>query len=180
MAHKDLIFEWLEKPHVREFWDNSQKHRDDILSFIKSQKETSHYYEGIFTYWVGSVADEPYCLLMTSEMVDVPSLPEVWRANLSKTGKVYSIDFCIGNEKYLGKGLATPTLESFTRFIKEKVDPAVDSFMIDPAETNPRAKHVYEKAGFKTVAEFVRTDGFFKGIKHFLMIKKFSLKPKTS
>jgi len=29
LSHKDIIFEWLDKPHVREFWDNSQAHRDD-------------------------------------------------------------------------------------------------------------------------------------------------------
>jgi predicted acetyltransferase/RimJ/RimL family protein N-acetyltransferase len=177
LNHKDLVFEWIEKPHVREFWDNSQEHRDDILSFMKGRTEASHYYDGIFTYWIGSIENEPYCLLMTSEVIDVPDLPNVWRENLSQTGKVYSIDFCIGNEKYLGKGLAGPTLEAFTRFIKETVDFSVDSFMIDPAETNPRAKHVYEKAGFETAAEFIRSNCFFEGINHFLMIKKFTLQP---
>lgn len=46
--------------------------------------------------------------------------------------------------------------------------------MIDPADTNPRARHVYEQAGFETVAEFVRDDGFFKDMKHFLMVKPLS------
>jgi RimJ/RimL family protein N-acetyltransferase len=171
LSHKDIIFEWLEKPHVREFWDNSQTHRDDILSFINTGNESSNY-KGIFTYWMGSVEEEFYSLLMTSEVTSEDNLPEVWRDHLSKTGKTFSIDFMIGNEKFLGKGLATPTLEAFTGFIQEKIDKAVDLFMIDPAETNPKAKHVYAKAGFDTVAEFVRNDGFFKDINHFLMIKR--------
>lgn len=172
LSHKDIIFEWLDKPHVREFWDNSQAHRDDILSFLSARKEPSHYYNGIFTYWIGSVEDEPYCLLMTSAVTLEDDLPEIWRDHLSKTGKTFSIDFAIGNETFLGKGLATPTLEAFTKFIQTKIDRTVDLFMIDPAETNPRAKHVYEKAGFETVTEFVRDDGFFKDLKHFLMVKK--------
>ena len=172
LSHKDIIFEWLDKPHVREFWDNSQAHRDDILSFLNDRKEPSPYYNGIFTYWIGSVEGETYCLLMTSAVTLEDDLPKIWRNHLSKTGKTFSIDFAIGNETFLGKGLATPTLQAFTNFVQTKVDTTVDLFMIDPAETNPRAKRVYKKAGFETVAEFVRDDGFFKEIKHFLMVKK--------
>lgn len=171
-AHKDTIFEWLDKPHVKEFWDNSQRHREDILSFIEGHKEPSHYYEGIFTYWIAAIAGELYALLMTSEILPEEDLPQEWAPYLSQTGKTYSIDFMIGEEIYLGKGLAPPTLKVFTEFIRDKVDPSVDTFIIDPAEINPRAKHVYAKAGFETVAEFRRDEGYFKGIKHFLMVKK--------
>lgn len=173
LAHKDIIFEWLDKAHVKEFWDNSQKHRDDILNFIQGRNASSNYYDGIFTYWIALIEREPYSLLMTSEVLPEEDLPKKWIPYLSKTGRTYTIDFMIGEEKFLGKELASPTLKAFTQFIKNKVDSSVDIFIIDPAETNPRAKHVYTKAGFETVAEFVRDCGFFKDIKHFLMIKKF-------
>jgi RimJ/RimL family protein N-acetyltransferase len=166
LADKDLIFSWLAEPHVREFWDNSQEHHDDILSFLEVSP-----YKGIFTYWIGSIDSGPYCLLMTSTVAPEDDLPEVWKKNLSATGKTFSIDFAIGNKTFLGKRLAAPTLKAFMSFIQENVDATVDLFIIDPAETNPRAKHVYEQAGFETVAEFVRDDGFFKDIKHFLMVK---------
>ncbi|HJK86148.1 MAG TPA: DUF1016 N-terminal domain-containing protein [Candidatus Megaira endosymbiont of Nemacystus decipiens] len=39
-------------------------------------------------------------------------------------------------------------------FFRESFDKA-DTFMIDPAADNPRAKRVYEKAGFKQVADFI-------------------------
>ena len=58
------------------------------------------------------------------------------------------------------------------QFMREKMDPSIDTFMIDPEEVNFRAKHVYEKAGFRTIAEFISTRGSGKGIKHFLMVKK--------
>lgn len=172
LAHQDIIFEWLEEPHVREFWDNSPEHRMDIEIFMKGRQETTPYYNGIFDYWVGSIEDGPYCLLMTSTVNAEDDLPEEWGLYFSKTGKTFSIDFMIGNKNYFGKGLAAPTLKAFMGFIQKNVEPTVDLFMIDPAETNPRAKHVYEKAGFETVAEFVRDDGFFKNIKHSLMVKK--------
>jgi RimJ/RimL family protein N-acetyltransferase len=166
-SHKDIIFAWLDEPHVREFWDNSQGHRDDILSFLDASN-----YKGIFTYWIGFSESTPYCLLMTSTVTPEDHLPEVWKNHLSKTEKTFSIDFTIGNKTFLGKKLAAPTLRAFTSFVQEDVNQAVDLFMIDLAETNPRAKHVYEHAGFETVAEFVRDDGFFKDMKHFLMVKK--------
>ena len=168
LVHKDHIFSWLDAPHVKEFWDNSPEHREDILIFMKGRSEPSPYYEGIFDYWVGFLDEDPYCLLMTSEiLVDDSDLSDLWREHLSQTGKTISIDFTIGNEAYVGKGLASPALEAFTTFIQDKVDATVDTFMIDPHQNNPRAKHVYEKAGFQSVGEFFRRGEWF-----FLMIKK--------
>ena len=174
LADKDLIFGWLDKPHVQEFWDNSPGHRTDILNFMNGREEPSTYANGIFTYWVGSLENEPYCLLMTSEASVEDDLPEDWFSHLSKTGKTYTIDFMIGSKQHLGKGLAAPTLSAFTSYLNREIDTRIDTFIIDPAETNPRAKHVYEKAGFKTVVEFLREEGYFKGIKHFLMVKTFN------
>ena len=76
LLEKDIIFGWLNKPHVQEFWDNSPAHREDILNFMNSRKEPSTYADGIFTYWVGSLENEPYCLLMTSEATAEDDLPE--------------------------------------------------------------------------------------------------------
>jgi len=171
LAHKDVIFEWLEEPHMKEFWDNSQKHKDDILNFINRNKKP---YEGIFTYWIGSINNDPFCFILTSQMrAEQKDIPELHRAHLSKTGNTITIDFGIGNKKHLGKGLAAPTLEKLTQFIKEEVDPKVDTFIIDPNENNPRAIHVYNKAGFKHVGEYVVEKGTFKGQISKLMVKKY-------
>ncbi|PHQ78242.1 MAG: GNAT family N-acetyltransferase, partial [Coxiella sp. (in: Bacteria)] len=34
----ELVYKWLEEQHVREFWDNSQAHRDDIKVFAEGRK----------------------------------------------------------------------------------------------------------------------------------------------
>ena len=171
LKHTSCIFSWLTNPHVQEFWDNSEDHLKDILIFINGRKEPSPYANGIFDYWIGSIDSHPYCLLMTSEIMPTDSIPEIWKPHLSEKGKTCSLDFTIGDENYVGKGLGATTLISFTGFI-QTIDPKIDTFIIDPAENNPRAKHVYEKAGFETVAEFIRDIGFFKGLNHFLMVKK--------
>ena len=171
--HRENVFEWLEAPHVKEFWDNSQNHRDDILIFMDGRKEPSPYFDGIFDYWIGLINNDPYCLVMTSEILPTQTdLSDLWKSNLSKNGKTFSIDFMIGHQKYFGKGLAAPTLEAFTDFIKDKFYPSVDTFFIDPEESNGRAKHVYEKAGFNYVADFHRDSNGEKDVRHFLMVKK--------
>lgn len=170
--YKTDVWKWLEEPHVREFWDNSLEHREDIRIFMEGRQEASPYWEGIFDYWIGFAGGEPFCLLMTSEVEGSESdLPEVWRDYVSKTGKTLTVDFMIGNRKYLGCGLAAPTLEGFTKFIRQAVDPVVDTFFIDPADSNVRARHVYEKGGFRVVASFRRDFGNENDVKHSLMVK---------
>lgn len=166
-AYKSEIFSWLEKPHVKEFWDNSPEHKQDILIFMNGRQEQSPYFGGIFDYWVGLIGDKPFCLIMASQILPTSELPSIWKEYISKTGKTFSIDFMIGNEKYLGKGLGAPTLKAFMNYFQKDIEPETDVFMIDPAAHNLKAIHVYERAGFKKVVEFIRNK-----INHFLMIKR--------
>ena len=141
--HKHAIFFWLKEPHVREFWDNTQGHKDDVINFINGRKEPSSYCDGLYTYWVGMVDGQPY-----------------------------SIDYMIGNRNYFGKGLGAKTLAAFIDFFKETVDPLADTFFIDPDITNPRAKHVYKKAGFKYIGDFIMEgSGCFAGRKSHFLVK---------
>ena len=40
-AHLETIFSWLSEPHVMEFWDNTQAHKDDIVNFAEGRKTPS-------------------------------------------------------------------------------------------------------------------------------------------
>ena len=177
-AHEEIIFQWLKEPHMQEFWDNSQEHKEDISNFINGRIKPSNYFNGIFTYWVGIIDNCPFCFILTAEVDKNETHPKIWLDNISKTGTTYSIDFGIGNTKYLGKGLASSTLKMFTKFFHEKIDPSADTFFIDPSEQNPRAKHVYEKAGFNMVGNFEMDMGVFKGEQTHLMVKKVLPNPK--
>lgn len=145
LTHKEHIFTWLEKSHVKEFWDNSQEHRTDIIIFMEGKKQASPYYNGIiYTYWIGSFNDEPFCLIMTSEILpNEEDLPQAYRDNLATQGKTYSIDFMIGNENYLNKKLAAPTLQAFTHYIKNEAYPEVSRFFIDPVIANTPGLNMY-------------------------------------
>lgn len=168
--YEELIYSWLAEPHMVEFLDNSQEHKEDISNFIHGRKQT--YFAGTTQYWIGSLDDIPYAFILSDILKHGQSdLTDLHIAHMSKTGHNIALDFAIGNKQYLRQGLAAPTLIEFMQFYKDKVDPKVDSFFIDPDENNPRAMTVYEKAGFKRVGEFTATHGAFVGKKDYLMVK---------
>lgn len=172
VKHEGVIFGWLSEPHMVEFWDNTQEHKDDILNFIHGRKQ--NYFYGTTNYWVGSIENQPYAFVLTDEIKSSEEdLPDLLRKNLSKNGKTISLDFGIGNKAFLGKGLAAPTLRAFIKFYQREIDQNADTYFIDPGEHNPRAIHVYEQAGFKIVGkEEPATKGGFIGKRSFLMVQR--------
>ncbi|MFU7502122.1 MAG: GNAT family N-acetyltransferase [Candidatus Tisiphia sp.] len=173
LSHKDTIFNWLKEPHVQEFWDNSQEHKDDILNFINGRIKPSSYVDGLYTYWIGCIYNEPYCLVMTLKEKQEYSILLLKKAYLLKHGHTYSMDYTIDNIAYFGKGLGAKTLEVFINFIRSSYDSQVDTFFIDPDVTNPRARHVYEKVGFKYIDDFIMEgEGVFAGRKTHFLVKR--------
>lgn len=172
LKHQDFLFSWLDAPHVKAFWDNSQAHRDDIALFMNGRPTPSTYFNGMFSYWIGLMDEVPFCLIMTHEENEQTEPPDYMLPYLSNIGKTIALDFLIGNTDYLGKGFATPTLLSFMAFFKEKVEPETALFLIDPALNNIRAIHAYEKAGFHRVSEFTYDDGYFEKTQGILMVRE--------
>ncbi len=81
----------------------------------------------------------------------------------------------IGNLKFLGKGYGAKTLSEFINYFRESIDPKADTFLIDPSNDNPRAKHIYMKAGFEHVCDFMMEgDVSSKGQLHHLLVKRFA------
>jgi hypothetical protein len=87
--HQEIIFSWLSEPHMQAFWDNSQEHKDDILNFINGRVTKSNYFNGMFTYWVGIIENDPFCFILSAEVDKNESHPQIWLDNMSKTGASY-------------------------------------------------------------------------------------------
>jgi RimJ/RimL family protein N-acetyltransferase len=171
ISYIDTIFSWLSEPHMMEFWDNSQEHKDDILNFIQGKPQT--YFTGTTNYWIGFIDNQPYAFVLSDILKkDQEDLSQTHLANLSETRHTISLDFGIGHKEYLGRGLAALTLSEFTIFYKNDIDPKADTFFIDPDENNPRAIKVYNKAGFTKVGQYQATQGAFIGHNSDLMVKK--------
>ena len=172
--HQDIIFKWLSKPHIQEFWDNSEAHRDDIVNFMNGRKTPSTYWDGIFEYWVGFQDDVPYSLIMTHEEHDAEDIPEHIKPYLSPDGRTFGLDFCIGSTQHMGKGLAAKTLQEFMKFFSTNIESNIKSFLIDPALNNPRAIHVYEKAGFIKKGKYTQQGGYFDQNEGVIMVCEIS------
>jgi predicted acetyltransferase len=124
-------------------------------------------------YWISLLDEKPYALIMTIQEYLAEERAKIKDDHLSKSGKTYGIDYMIGDKNYFGKGLGAKTLAMFTEFFQQEVDRYADTFFIDPDENNPRAKHVYEKAGFECVGDFIMEgEGVFAGRKTYLLVKK--------
>ncbi len=168
--HIDTIFNWLQEPHIIEYWDNSQEHREDILNFIHGRSQ--YYFYGTTKYFVASIDNQPFAFLLADILKPDQELSELHRQHLSDKGHTISLDFGIGNTEYLGKGLAASTLKEFIEHYHNFIDPLAVTFFIEPDEGNPRAKHVYGKAGFEEIGKFEMKDGFFEGNQTYLMVKR--------
>ncbi len=162
---KELVHSWYDKPHVKEYWDNSKEMWNNFKSYLQGDKE-------LFDYWICSYDKKPYGLILTSDAAEsdpkTKKQLEHFIPWIEPEGKTLTIDFLIGEEAFLGKGLSYATLRKFG----EVQDSSVTAFLIDPEVKNERAIHVYEKAGFVRVSTFIRGQGFFKGKPHYLMKMK--------
>ncbi len=173
-AHLYTIFSWLREPHIMEFWDNTQAHKDDIVNFTEGRKTPSSYANGQYVYWIASLEDEAFAMLMTIQETYKEDIGQEKLKRLSKTGHTYGLDYIIGNSKFFGKGYGSQTLSDFIDFFRESIDPKADTFLIDPDSANLRAKHVYMKAGFKHVCDFMMEgDVSGAGKVHHLLLRKF-------
>lgn len=142
-----------------------------ILNFIYQKPQT--YFAGTTQYWIGYSDEDPYAFILSDILKkDQSDLSETHLANMSQLGHTISLDFGIGNKKYLGCGLGAPTLSAFVTFYKNEIDNQVDTFFIDPDENNSRAIRVYDKAGFVKVGQYKVQQGCFIGNNSCLMVKK--------
>ncbi len=173
--HIDIIFNWLAEPFVQEFWDNTQGHKDDILNFVNGRTESSNYCDGKYVYWIASWGGHPFAMLMSIQETEEDHIDDIKLNHLSKTGHTYGIDYMIGDKNYFGQGYGAKTLSEFLDFFRREFDVSADTFIIDPAIDNARAKHVYMKAGFEHIADFVMGgDCSGAGQAHHLLIKRFA------
>ncbi len=128
-SQRTLIHEWLAQTHIKE-WIHGvglQNTLNGLEKFFQGESST--------TYWIGCEKDIPFAFLITSPEGDDAT----------------TLDLFICNLNYLGKGNAVQMIHEFliSKFSHVK------KFLIDPEATNAKAIHVYQKAGFKIIGEFI-------------------------
>ena len=126
---RQLIHKWLAQDYIKE-WIHGQGLQNTlkgIEKFFKGDCGTQ--------YWIAYDKDTPFAFLITSEEGE----------------DAMTLDLFICDKSYLGKGFAVPMIHEFltSQFPHKK------RVLIDPEATNERAIHVYKKAGFKIIGEFI-------------------------
>lgn len=141
-AHRALVHAWLVQPHVAEWFygqglQNTFNHLDEFLQ----GSSQAH-------YWLAYDQEHPFAFMITSFVSKPHDELSCW---CSKEGEAMTLDLLIGDTNYLGQGLSHLLIKQFlvSQF------PTVDEVLIDPEATNAKAIHVYQKAGFVILGEFI-------------------------
>lgn len=153
MAHRLLVQSWLSQPYVAQWFygeglANTLKHLDDFLDGRCP-----------WDYWLAYDKEHPFAFLITSSVNKPGDDISRW---CSLEGAAITLDLLIGDKGYLGRGLAHTLIQEFllSQFSE------ASEVLIDPEATNTKAVHVYEKAGFEIVGEFVPSHS---PAKHYMM-----------
>lgn len=141
-TERSLVHAWLKQPYIAKWFygqglENTFKHLDEFLAGSSFAQ-----------YWLALDGDYPFAFLITS-YIDKP------HDELTKwchpDGQTITFDMLIGDPDYLGKGYAVKMIHQFllSQF------PKVYEVLTDPEATNVKAIHVYQKAGFSKLDEFI-------------------------
>lgn len=122
-----LMLRWLSKPHVKEWWDDSDDTLEKVASHYGADDETAR-----------------FILLETESGLEKP----IGYFQYYAAGEgVIGIDQFIGEESCINRGIGTKAIKEFVRLIVERHDPP--EIILDPSPGNKRAIRCYEKAGFR-------------------------------
>jgi RimJ/RimL family protein N-acetyltransferase len=151
---KSIVLSWFKKSHVQAFYygDGLQSTLNNIELYLKGINHNDIY---SFDHWVAFYQKKPFGFLMTSPI-------EKDQEYAIKNASTITLDLLIGEEAFLGKGLAVEMIQSF---ILDKFS-NTDYFLMDPSASNTKAIHIYEKVGFKKIADFIPT---YDPVPHIMM-----------
>lgn len=123
-----LLFDWLSRPHVREWWDAGE----DTL------EKVAHNYSG---------EEEGLGRFILIEVDEDQEKPIGYFQHYLVSDGSIGIDQFIGEEGYINRGVGQQAIRSFVEMIMREHKPA--SIILDPRPENKRAIRCYEKVGFK-------------------------------
>lgn len=154
--HLPLLFEWLQKSHVKIWWDPHVDWTPELLQEKFGSYPDGYYFEdGIkkpLRAFIVELDLQPIAYVQLYEVRNYPGADSIPEDQLP-TNSV-GLDIFIGEEAFLGKGYGTKILKAF---LTQKVAPSQEACFVDPDKNNLKAIGAYEKAGFRTLQEAGKT-----------------------
>lgn len=128
-SQRTLIHDWIAQKHIAEWLHGTglKNTLEDLEKFFEGSSWGQH--------WIAYDHDTAFGYLLTSDEGE----------------DAITLDLFICDLNYLGKGLSVQMIQEFliSQFSNKK------EVLIDPEATNTRAIHVYKKAGFHIIGEFI-------------------------
>lgn len=141
--HISLWEKWITIPHVKEVW------------FIEGYETSDYIYQKI----KGNGYDHPFIIYLNDQPIGYIQCCDLYAyRTLCKNPKglfthensdTFCIDLFIAESDYLNKGYGTQIIKLFTQKLFDEL--GAKKIMIDPATSNKRAIHCYQKAGFTII-----------------------------
>lgn len=137
-AHRSLVMEWLQAPHVRRWWGQPAAQLAQILSPAAGCRQVLILVDDLavgYIQWQRVPREE----LDAAGLTDIPD-------------GVLDIDLAIGDARYLGRGVGPRAL----RLVVERITATATVPMIGMATSteNRVAQKAFAKAGFRRLREF--------------------------
>jgi RimJ/RimL family protein N-acetyltransferase len=144
IEHAPLMYDWLRRPHVAEWWDDPPSLEEIIDEYVRG------------------VAVDPYIVYLDSRPIGfiqsyvAANSGDGWWPDITDAG-VRGIDQFIGDEDLLDRGIGTAMVRAFVARVFE--DSTATMVQVDPSPEKARAIRCYEKAGFHANAVVDTPDG---------------------
>ena len=139
-----LLHEWLQRDHVRRWWDKHERYEDVVehyLPAIRGDDPTDLY--------VIEFDEEAAGFIETYLVSDYPEYEEV-----VATGEgVAGIDLFLANEEQTGRGLGSQALDRFVMDVVFAAS-ATHTCVAGPDADNVASIRAFEKAGFTAMRTF--------------------------
>lgn len=163
-----LLVQWLNNPHVREWYDKDEINTLDEITKRYDFKKIGEPTDGFIVFYeqkpVGYI-QEYY--------------PKDWKEFREATGYVEGvagIDLFVGDPAFIGHGFGTFMIREFLKQIVF-TESEITMCIIDPEPDNKRAIRTYEKVGF-TYTRTVKIEGE-KDLAYLMELKKEDFKVMT-
>jgi RimJ/RimL family protein N-acetyltransferase len=150
-ADLPLFAQWLQQPHVREWWGGDAA---PTLDEVRAEYAMRLHPASPVQLYVAHLADEPIGWCQSYNAMACAA--DGWWTDETDPG-VFGIDQFIGEPERLNQGLGARMVRAFAQSLLAR--PGVTKIQTDPHPANARAIRCYVKAGFRRVREIVTPDG---------------------
>lgn len=141
LDHLTILHDWLQQPHVMEFWNDGHRTLDDVKRhyFIRSDVKS----------WIAHVNGHPFAYVQIYMVTPQHELAQ-WK---SPTTSTLGMDLFIGDAAFIGKRLSSPIINSFIKECLPGYYPC--RLLVDPDAKNSKAISAYKKAGFESLGQLL-------------------------